>query len=73
MHVLKSTKVKICICGDKERVDEISTCTVEDSFYLLYQLSCNPVSDLGAAENFIMDPVEAEKYRRRSLRNTECA
>ena len=28
------------------------------------------MSDLGAAENFIVDPVEAEQNRRHSLRNT---
>ena len=33
------------------------------------QLSRNPASDLGAAENFIMDPVEAEQNQRRYLRN----
>ena len=37
-------------------------CTEEDRLHLLlYQLSHNPASDLGAAENFIMDPVEAEQ------------
>ena len=42
--------------------------------FFFYQLSRNPVSDLGAAENFIMGPVEAEQNHRRSLRNTrECA
>ena len=38
-------------------------------FIFCYQLSRNPASDLGAAENFTMDPVEAERNRRRSLRN----
>ena len=56
------------------RVDEISTRVEEDGFIIFYQLSRNPASDLGATENFIMDPVEAEQNCRCSLRNMrECA
>ena len=43
------------------RVDKISTRTEEDWYHLFYQLSRNPASDLGAAENLFMDPVEATK------------
>jgi len=71
MYICTSSRVHGRKCAHveiKECVDEISTCAKEDRFYLFYQLSCNPASDLGAAENFIMDPVEAEQNHKRSLR-----
>jgi len=54
----------------QEHMGEISTCTEEDRFYHFYQLSCNHASDCRAAENFIMDPVEAEQNCKHSFRNT---
>jgi len=39
--------------------------------FIFYQLTCNLASYLGAAENFVMDPVEAEQNSRCSLRNTK--
>jgi len=76
MYVCTSSRAhgRKCACVEiKEHADEISTCAEEDWFHLFYQLSCNPASDLRAAENFIMDPVEPDQNHGHSLRNTkEC-
>jgi len=53
----------------KERANEISICVDDDAIQLFYEHSSNPASDLEAAESVIMDPVEADQNRRRSLRN----
>ena len=60
----QSTRAIMCMRGDKRSPRQTKT-----SFILFYQLSRIPASDLGAVEDVIMDPVEAEQNCRRSLRN----
>jgi len=44
---------------------DFKKCSIQMFYlHLFYQLSCNPAPDHGAAENFIMDPVEAEQNAR---------
>ena len=56
-------------------MDEISTRTEEDWLHRFLPAQLQPcVRSWSSRKLFIMDPVEAEKNRRRSLRNTrECA
>ena len=74
MYVYMSSRThgRKCECVEikEAHVDEICTSVEEDWFHLCFlPAQSQPASDLGAAENVIMDPVEAEQNCRRSLRN----